>query len=369
MSRRKPTALVLALVLGLLCAVPAPAAGPVAPLGGAVEQDGADTSVADQGAPDGTDSSPSDGSGEEAGDGGAANALGDLPEAIGQGAKNLFEDPAGTLRRWALDYGPLVAGRVALFLLLLFVARILARAIGRITRGALDRAAPNASELLKEFVQSTVSKVVFFLGLVLALQNLGLDIAPLLAGIGVLGFVVGFALQDTLGNFAAGIMLLLYRPYDVGDYVEVAGKEGTVRAMTLVATTLSTLDNQSLTVPNGKIWGGVIRNVTANPTRRIVENVGIGYGDDVDRAMDLALEVVRGLDAVASDPEPQVVLIGLGDSSVDLSMRAWVPTGDYFATVCELRRRIKLRFDAEGISIPYPQRDVHVHRVGAELDV
>jgi len=285
-------------------------------------------------------------------------------EDIKAGFAAFMDDPAGTTKKWLLEDGPRIAGRIALFLILLVVSKILANFVGRVIRKGLDRSAKNASELFKNFVQNTATKVVFFIGLILALQNIGLDIAPLLAGIGVLGFVVGFALQDTLGNFAAGIMLLLYRPFDVGNYVEVAGREGTVESMTLVSTTLATLDNQQLTIPNGKIWGDVIRNVSAHPRRKIMETIGIGYDDDIDKATSVALEVVKGIDATLDDPEPQVVLVGLGDSSVNLSIRAWVESGDYFPTCCEIRRRVKMKFDEEGISIPFPQRDVHLHQVG-----
>ncbi|QDV09580.1 Small-conductance mechanosensitive channel [Planctomycetes bacterium Poly30] len=291
------------------------------------------------------------------------------PQASGlEGAKlgverevrSLFSDPVPTLKRWFLEDGPRVAGRLLLFLLILIIAKVLARIAGRIVRRAVARSAKNASELFKAFIENTVSNVVFILGLILALQNLGLDVAPLIAGVGVVGFIVGFALQDTLGNFAAGIMLLTYRPFDVGDFVEVAGKEGTVDSMTLVSTTLMTLDNQRLTIPNGKIWGDVIRNATANDRRRMNETVGIGYDDDIARAEAVAMEVAKSLQHVLADPEPQVLVTSLGDSSVNLSIRAWVPTKEYFGSCCELRRSVKLRFDAEGISIPYPQRDVHV---------
>ena len=300
----------------------------------------------------------------EGGEGGEeADGLSTAVDGAKQGLKALIDDPVGTIKKWLLEDGPRIAGRIALFLILLVVSKILANFVGRVIRKGLDKSAKNASELFKNFVQNTATKVVFFIGLILALQNIGLDIAPLLAGIGVLGFVVGFALQDTLGNFAAGIMLLLYRPFDVGNYVEVAGREGTVESMTLVSTTLATLDNQQLTIPNGKIWGDVIRNVSAHPRRKIMETIGIGYDDDIDRATAVALEVVKGIEATLDDPEPQVVLVGLGDSSVNLSVRAWVESGDYFPTSCEIRRRIKMKFDEEGISIPYPQRDIHLHQV------
>lgn len=292
-----------------------------------------------------------------------ANELENAKAELEKGFKAFMADPVGVTKEWLIEDGPRIAGRIGLFLLLLFLARIISRFVGRVVRKGLDKSAKNASELLKTFIETTISKVIFFIGFVLALQNLGIDIAPLLAGIGVLGFVVGFALQDTLGNFAAGIMLLMYRPYDVGDFVEVAGREGSVSAMTLVSTTLMTLDNQRLTIPNGSIWGGVIRNVTANPTRKFNETVGIGYGDDIDKAKEIALEVLGKIDTVHADPGPEVYVTGLGDSAVNLSLRGWTDTSKYFGTTCEVRHRIKIAYDEAGISIPYPQQDVHMHNV------
>ena len=310
----------------------------------------------------------------QAGDGAAAaaqeddgaeekNGIESAKENLEKGFKAFLDDPSGTAKTWLMEDGPRIGGRIGLFLLLLFIARLLSRFVGRVVRRGLDKSAKNASELLKTFIENTISKVIFFIGFVLALQNLGIDIAPLLAGIGVLGFVVGFALQDTLGNFAAGIMLLMYRPYDVGDFVEVAGREGSVNAMTLVSTTLMTPDNQRLTIPNGSIWGGVIRNVTANPTRRLNETVGIGYGDDIDKAKEIALEVLGKIESIHGDPAPGVHVTGLGDSAVNLSLRGWVDTSEYFGTCCEVRHRIKVAYDEAGISIPYPQQDVHMHNV------
>ena len=304
-----------------------------------------------------------DGAAAEAQEGEDANGIEEVKKELQEGFRAFLDDPSSTAKDWLMDDGPRIGGHIALFLLLLFVARLLSRFVGRMVRRGLDRSAKNASELLKTFIENSISKVIFFIGFVLALQNVGIDIAPLLAGIGVLGFVVGFALQDTLGNFAAGIMLLMYRPYDVGDFVEVAGREGSVNAMTLVSTTLMTPDNQRLTIPNGSIWGGVIRNVTANPTRRLNETVGIGYGDDIDKAKEIALEVLGEIETVHGDPAPGVYVTGLGDSAVNLSLRGWVDTSNYFGTCCEVRHRIKIAFDEAGISIPYPQQDVHMHNV------
>lgn len=277
--------------------------------------------------------------------------------------KRLVEEPDVVLKEWALEDGPHLLGKLLLFVLILFVSRVVGRWVGTLTRGGLERSKLNASELFKNFVENTITKVVFFVGLIVALQTIGVNVAPLLAGVGVLGFVVGFALQDTLGNFAAGVMLLLYRPYDIDDVVTVTGETGKVEAMTLVSTTLLTPDNQRLTIPNGSIWGSTIRNVTANTTRRIDEPFGIGYDDDIEKAEAVMLDVVKSMEHVQADPEPQVLLMELADSSVNFTVRAWVPTGEYFGTVCELRRRMKMRFDKEGISIPYPQQDLHMHQV------
>ncbi len=281
--------------------------------------------------------------------------------------RGLFRDPKGTVRRWFYQDGPRIAVHVFFFLFILFVSKVIAAFAERLVRRLLDKSAKKASSLFKAFVASSVSKFIFFVGLILALQNVGLDVAPILAGLGVMGFIIGFALQDTLANFAAGIMLLLYRPYDIGDFVEVAGKEGTVDAMTLVSTSILTPDNQKLTVPNGKIWGNVIRNASANDRRRTNEVVGIGYGDDLEHAQEIAAEVVLNLPHLIEEPAPQVLVTSLGDSSIQLSIRAWFPTAEYFASCCEMRKALKLRFDAENITIPYPQREIHIRGREDEL--
>jgi len=300
-------------------------------------------------------------------DGAPKDPKGDVDPPIGDQMESLFkrlmDEPGVVLKEWVLEDGPRLIGNLLLFLLILFVSKIVGGWVGRITRGGLERSKLNASELFKNFVQNTVTKVIFFVGLIVALQTIGVNVTPLLAGVGVMGFVVGFALQDTLGNFAAGVMLLLYRPYDSGDVVTVTGETGSVEAMTLVSTTLLTPDNQRLTIPNGSIWGSTIRNITANDSRRIDQMFGIAYDDDIEKAEAVMLDVVNSMEHVQSDPGAQVMLMELADSSVNFNVRAWVPTSQYFGTVCELRRQMKMRFDKEGISFPFPQQDVHMHQV------
>jgi small conductance mechanosensitive channel len=216
------------------------------------------------------------------------------------------------------------------------------------------------SQLLQRTIVSTTRNLVFILGVLFALSQLGISIGPLLAGLGVAGFILGFALQDTISNFFSGLMILMYRPFDEGDVVEIAGAFGTVSDMSLVNTTILTFDNQTLIVPNNKIWGDVIKNVTHQRTRRVDLAFRISYGDDVPKAERVLRDIVTSHDKVLADPEPNIRLHELDDSSVNFIVRPWVNTGDYWDVYWDITREVKMRFDAEGITIPFPQRDVHL---------
>jgi len=199
------------------------------------------------------------------------------------------------------------------------------------------------------------------MGLLMALSQIGISLGPMLAGLGVAGFIVGFALQDSLSNFAAGAMILLYRPYDVDDFVEVAGASGLVKEMSLVSTTILTFDNQTLVVPNSKIWGDVIKNVTAQKVRRVDLEFGIGYSDDIEHTEKVLAEIIAEHDLILAQPETLIKLHTLGDSSVNFIVRPWTLTENYWRVYWDILREVKLRFDREGISIPFPQRDVHLY--------
>jgi small conductance mechanosensitive channel len=256
---------------------------------------------------------------------------------------------------------PDVFFRLLLFIGMLFVFRILARITRRVVRSASERSSLDLSDLLKDMLVSTSGGIVMAVGILMALSQVGISLAPMLAGLGVAGFIVGFALQDSLGNFAAGAMILIYRPFDVDDFVEVTGASGLVRKMNLVSTTITTFDNQTLVVPNSKIWGDVIKNVTAQNQRRVDLEFGIGYDDDVEHAERVLTEIVVANEKVLKDPEPTIKLHTLGDSSVNFVVRPWVNTDDYWDVYWDIMREVKLRFDREGISIPFPQRDVHLY--------
>jgi small conductance mechanosensitive channel len=262
---------------------------------------------------------------------------------------------------WISEKGPAFVIKLLLFLAILFAFYFLTRVLRKGAEKALDSSKLNVSRLLRRMIISTVTNITMLLGLLIALSQLGISLGPLLAGLGVAGFIIGFALQDTLANFASGMMILLYRPYDVGDLVDVAGVFGKVDKMSLVSTSILTLDNQTLVVPNKTIWGDVIKNVTAQDIRRVDMVFGISYSDDIPKAEQVLEGILKEHDQILDEPAPVVHLHNLGDSSVDFVVRPWVKVDDYWDVFWYVTREVKMRFDAEDISIPFPQRDVHIY--------
>ncbi len=262
-----------------------------------------------------------------------------------------LKSPEGGIR-WAIN--------IVLFFIVLLVFKVLAGIFARITEHAVARM-QGASDLLKHFFVNTVSNLTKIIGIMIALTMLEINIAPLLAAVGAVGFIVGFALQGTLSNFASGLMILIYRPYDLGDVVNVAGTTGSVNAMTLVSTTLKLPDNQIVVIPNNAIWGTTITNVTGSETRRVDMVFGIGYDDDIDKTEQVLTKILQEHPLILKDPEPVIRVHELADSSVNFVVRPWASTGDYFAVYWDVTRAVKERFDAEGISIPYPQQDIHLY--------
>ena len=266
----------------------------------------------------------------------------------------------GEFFTWLVDNLPQIFFNVLLFVLVLWIALALSRLTRKLVTRALSTSKFKLSKLLRDMIIATAANLVLLLGLLFGLAQIGISVGPLLAGLGIAGFIVGFALQDTLGNFASGMMILLYRPYDVGDLIEAGGVFGKVSHMSLVNTTVLTVDNQTLVMPNTQIWGGVIKNVTAQNIRRVDMIFGIGYGDDIPKAEKVLTEIIESHDMVLDDPEPVVRLHTLGESSVDFVVRPWVKTDDYWDVYWDVTRAVKMRFDEEEISIPFPQRDVHI---------
>jgi len=294
-------------------------------------------------------------------------ATGDLglsildPQVVG----GLVEDRWQQLREWLGDRSGGILVKTVTVLLVFFIFGILARLARRVANKALGASRVETTELLRRLLVGMASTFIWLLGFLMILSVLGVDLGPMLAGLGIAGFVLGFALQDTLSNFAAGLMIMFYRPFDVGDLVTAAGVKGKVDSVSLVSTVITTLDNQVLIVPNNKVWGDVINNVTAQATRRVDLVFGIGYGDDIPKAQAIMEDVLRNHDMVLDDPESMVRVHELGDSSVNFICRPWCLTDDYWDVYWDVTEAVKQRFDAEGVSIPFPQRDVHIYQQSA----
>lgn len=255
--------------------------------------------------------------------------------------------------------GPGWLFKVVLFFAILGGFRVFAAITRKFVARSVQSSKLRFSQLLQETLVSWSARAVMLVGLLVALSQMGFEIGALLAGLGIAGFVLGFALQDSLSNFAAGAMILMYRPFDVGDLIEASGVSGHVSRMTLVSTTILTIDYQTLIVPNNKIWGDVIRNFTAQQKRRVDLVVGVGYGEDVDRVDAVLRDIVAKQENILDDPPLTVEVHNLGDSSVDFIVRPWVKTENYWKVYWAMTREVKRRFDKEGIQIPFPQRDVH----------
>lgn len=216
---------------------------------------------------------------------------------------------------------------------------------------------------LTKFLKNIVYYALMAAVIVAAAGQLGVDTTSFLTIIGAAGLAVGLALKDSLANFASGVLLILFRPFKVGDFVQVAGSSGTVQEITIFNTVLHTPDNQLMIIPNGMISNDAITNVNANPTRRVDLVIGISYDDDIKKAEQLLKDIVAGDDRILADPGPTIAVAELADSSVNFVVRPWVNTPDYWDVRFSLTENIKLRFDEAGISIPYPQQDVHMHQV------
>lgn len=257
------------------------------------------------------------------------------------------------------DGGIAVAIAAFIAIAIIIAAFVLSRLLGRVARRAMKSVA-GASHLLRDFVVAAVKRGTIVIGLLVALSTLGINMSPLLAAIGAAGLVIGLALQGTLGNLASGLMIMVFRPFDEGDVVETGGATGKVVGLSLMTTEIRTFDNRTIYVPNNRIWGDVITNVTANATRRVDMKFGVSYGDDAGRARAIAEEVLANHPKILKDPAPVVRVHELADSSVNLIVRPWSLTADYWDVFWDITAQMKDAYDNAGISIPFPQRDVHM---------
>jgi small conductance mechanosensitive channel len=253
------------------------------------------------------------------------------------------------------------AGRLALALVIYIIGKWVARKIAKTLGGMMK--AKGIDETLNQFLANIVYAVLLIAVILAALDTLGLPITSLFAIVGAAGLAVGLALKDSLGNFAAGVMLVMFRPFGKGDFVEVAGVAGTVDEVRIFSTILTTPDNKQIIIPNGLINGDTITNYTAKDMRRVDMVFGVGYNDDLKLAREVLTRVCKNHPKVLEDPALKVFVMNLGDSSVDIAVRPWAKTEDFWTVKGDVLEQAKVELEAAGLNIPYPQTDVHLHQV------
>lgn len=260
-----------------------------------------------------------------------------------------------TLKDLALGYGVDIIGAIAI----LIIGWMAAGWARRLTFGALNRV-PHIDDTLKPILSNSVRYVILAFVIVAVLARFGVETTSIIAVIGAAGLAIGLALQGTLSNIAAGVMLLLLRPFSVGEYVDAGSTSGTVVEIGLFTTRFKTPGGLFVVAPNSSLWNSVITNYSRNPLRRIDLVIGIGYDDDLKGAMAEMVDLMNTDPRILKDPAAEVFVTELADNSVNMTLRSWVNSGDYWGTLTDLTRDAKLRLDEKGYSIPYPQRDVHM---------
>lgn len=253
-----------------------------------------------------------------------------------------------------------LATNLIIALAIYVIGRWLVKRLIKLTAVIMSRR--KLDEALVEFITSIASVLLSFVVALIALEQLGIDTTSLMALLGAAGLAIGLALKDSLSNFAAGVMLILFKPFRLGDFVEAGGVAGVVEKISVFSTQFRTGDNREIVVPNSGIYGGVITNYSAKATRRIDLTIGIGYDDDIKKAREVLQHILQQDNRILAEPEPVIAVAELADSSVNFAVRPWVHSADYWAVQWDLLETIKLTFDEKGISIPYPQQDIHLRK-------
>ncbi len=278
----------------------------------------------------------------------------------GRVALGLVEEVAEDVRDWVKSNALMGAFKALIFVMTLVIFRLIAAITRRLVLRSKRSSKIQTSQLLHNMTLSFATRGIMFLGLLVALSQVGVELAPLLTGLGIAGFIIGFALQDSLSNFASGVMILGYRPFDVDDMIEAGGVFGSVSNMSLVSTTILTIDNQTLIVPNSKIWGDVIKNLTGELRRRVDLKFYVAHSADVTRVAGIFEDILASHPKVLSDPEPMVKLHKLLESSLEFIVRPWVETADYWDVYWDVTQEVMRRFNEERIELPYPRQDVRL---------
>lgn len=271
--------------------------------------------------------------------------------------QEIFAGIADVATVWLQENALSLVLAIAIFV----IGRMVAKLLASIFQKVLERA--KVDSILAHFLTGIVRSMLMLFVIIAALGQLGVDTTSLIALLGAAGIAVGLALKDSLQNFASGVMLILFRPFKSGDFIDAGGVMGVVETITVFSTTMRTGDNKEVIVPNGGIYGGTITNFSARATRRVDMTFGIGYDSDLLKAKTILAEMVEADERILKDPKPVIAVGELADSSVNILVRPWVNSADYWGVYWDMQERVKLRFDEEGISIPFPQMDVHVNNV------
>jgi len=256
-----------------------------------------------------------------------------------------------------IDFGINLAIAIAIFYVGKFVVGLVVRGIGKVMQKQ------EVDKTLETFVCNLVRMVLLAIVFIAAIGQLGIQTTSFIAIFGAAGLAVGLALQGSLSNFASGVLIVLFRPYKVGDFIEAAGIAGVVEEVQILTTVFKTGDNKQIIVPNGQIMDSIITNYSANDTRRVDMVVGVSYDDDLDKVRSTLQELIDAEDRILDEPACTIAVSALADSSVNFVVRPWAKTSDYWGVMFDLTEAIKKRFDQDGISFPFPQQDVHLHTV------
>ena len=270
---------------------------------------------------------------------------------------------ADQLITFGTNYGLKIVGAI----IILIVGRIVAGIVRKVIRRILERAKTDPAVI--SFVASLVYILILTFAVLAALAKFGIQTASFVAVLGAAGFAVGFALQGSLGNFASGVLILVFRPFRIDDFIEAAGVMGTVKEIHLFTSILATVDNVRIIVPNGKLYGDIIKNFSANAERRVDLVIGIGYTSSIQKAHEIMENLIKEDKRILSDPAPTIAVSELADSSVNFVVRPWVKKEDYWPVKFDLTRKIKETFDANGIEIPFPHRSLYAGSVSEPLPI
>ncbi len=264
------------------------------------------------------------------------------------------------LQTTGIDFAISLGKAIAIFYVGKLLVRLLLKAVSKIMRKQ------EVDDTLESFVLSLSRIVLMLIVIIAAVGALGIQTTSFIAVLGAAGLAIGLALQGSLSNFASGVLIVLFRPYKVGDFVEAAGIAGVVLQVEIFTTIFKTGDNKQVIVPNGQVMGSVITNYSANDTRRVDMVIGVSYDDDLDKVRATLEELIAADDRVLAEPAHKIAVSELADSSVNFIVRPWVKSEDYWGVMFEMTEAIKKRFDADGISFPYPQQDVHLYKASAD---